>query len=306
MSPGLEALRMSPAFDRTSPGLAPVEEHVRGKCKSIVTHAGDAKSSLARDLAGMDSLNTTDPPSSEWEELPAFRQLAEMEASAQSGSMFSTKPVSSARVPKNGPDLKDIDVSSPLSRRSGKQSNPAPKCYAPIPPHIEKAPPVAAPNWYRGYATPPLVRKHYGISNGLPDKQRLVLCSRRTGTLLFPSAVKDEDVIGRRAALPPLLEESMSPRFLTISGGHWELQPACTGPSSAHELRMEHSALRGTKLEKRDRSSGFSARWIGSEGERLGAEVRRPMGQLGTFFFQGGASHSDFLGPPLLHDSADP
>merc|ERR1711904_679321 len=116
-----------------------------------------------------------------------------------------------------------------------------------------------------------------------------------------PGPIAESEVICRRDKHVPI-DYSSAPRMQTGPADQWELQPPKTGPLRVHELRMEHSALRGVPLEKRERGPSFMARWLGSETERIGREVRRPVSHLGAFLHQGGAAHPSFLGAPLVHD----
>jgi hypothetical protein len=233
------------------------------------------------------------------EDLPAFKLLATLEAQVLAGtySRMSAKdpqPSVSASYPAS---LVASLPSSPLRNRS----RVVPKCFEPIRGE-EIPPPAAAPNMYRGYSGKPIVRGHYGISSRTPSSScHPRLSSRRTDCLMRPGQIAEADVMSRRGKHVPI-DHSSTPRMQTGPGGQWELQPPKQGTVRPHEQRMEHSALRGTPLEKRDRGPGFMARWLGSETERIGREVRQPVSHLGAFVHQGGAAHPSFLGAPLVHD----
>lgn len=236
------------------------------------------------------------------EELPAFKLLATFEAEVIAGTYRRTpaKEVQSlASGSRQAPAIPSLP-SSPLRNRSRM----VPKCFEPIRAE-EIPPPAAAPNVYRGYSGKPIVRGHYGISGATPSSARhWGMSPRQTDCLMRPAPISDSEVIDRRIQnlkhVP--VDHSSAPRIQTGPGGQWELRPPNNRPAPAHQLRMEHSALRGTPLEKRDRGPGFMARWLGSETERIGREVRQPVSHLGAFLHQGGAAHSSFMGAPLVRD----
>lgn len=257
---------------------------------------------LEQDVANKDGLDIFlsqhQAASHDMEDLPAFKLLATMEAEVRAGTYRRScqKDSHSQALVSHGAVALSSMPSSPLRDRGRS----VPKCFEPKRGE-EVPPPAAAPNVYRGYSGKPIIRGHYGICSGTrASAHHPCLSSRRTHALFCPGPVVDSEVVSRRSKHVPM-EYGASPRILQ-NGAQWELQPPKTGPVRPHELRMEHSALRGVPIEKRERGPGFMARWLGSETERIGREVRRPVGQLGAFVHQGGAAHSDFLGAPLVRD----
>lgn len=242
--------------------------------------------------------------SSATEELPIFKMLATMEAEVCAGT-YRSRPAKESQSLVSGPRKAATDILSLPTSARRDHARVVPKCYEPT--HgQEMPPPAAAPNVYRSYGGKPIVRGHYGISSnmfsGTPLSARHPsLSSRRTDCLMRPGPIAESEVICRRDKHVPF-DYSSIPRMQSGPGGQWELQSPKTGPVRVHEMRMEHSALRGVPLEKRDRGAGFMARWLGSETERISKEVRKPVHHLGAFIHQGGAAHPDFLGAPLVRD----